>query len=315
MARETKVGLLAGLAFIICFAVILSNRGDRDPYSVSIPGYTTEARNADRPATGLTALPVQGAAPRPALPYPATAVSILGDAGGDVPARGGSTRDPGASEVASREVTHNGTNWPPAGGAGGPGADGGPAATHVHSTAAVPTPNPAGSLPASLPAKPASDGPHRTYTVTHGDTLSKIAATQYGNKSGGMVKAILDANKDVLKEADVLPVGVRLNLPAAPPAAAGARSASINPPVKSPARTAERQKPAAGRGGEPIWYQVKRGDRYYNIAREQLGDGSRWQEIHDLNKDKWPDPGLIREGVRIKLPQLATSKAGSERRP
>ena len=27
MARETKVGLIAGLAFIICFAVILSNRG------------------------------------------------------------------------------------------------------------------------------------------------------------------------------------------------------------------------------------------------------------------------------------------------
>ena len=29
MARETKVGLLAGLAFIICFAIILSNRGQR----------------------------------------------------------------------------------------------------------------------------------------------------------------------------------------------------------------------------------------------------------------------------------------------
>ena len=27
MAGETKVGLLAGLAFIICFAVILANRG------------------------------------------------------------------------------------------------------------------------------------------------------------------------------------------------------------------------------------------------------------------------------------------------
>ena len=27
MARETKVGLLAGLAFIICFAIILANRG------------------------------------------------------------------------------------------------------------------------------------------------------------------------------------------------------------------------------------------------------------------------------------------------
>ena len=31
MARETKVGLLAGLAFIICFAIILANRGRQDP--------------------------------------------------------------------------------------------------------------------------------------------------------------------------------------------------------------------------------------------------------------------------------------------
>ena len=35
MARETKVGLLAGLAFIICFAVILANRGANGP-----PGLT-----------------------------------------------------------------------------------------------------------------------------------------------------------------------------------------------------------------------------------------------------------------------------------
>ena len=33
MARETKVGLLAGLAFIICFAILLANRGRQDPPS------------------------------------------------------------------------------------------------------------------------------------------------------------------------------------------------------------------------------------------------------------------------------------------
>ena len=31
MARETKVGLVVGLAFIICFAVILANRGRQRP--------------------------------------------------------------------------------------------------------------------------------------------------------------------------------------------------------------------------------------------------------------------------------------------
>ncbi len=50
------------------------------------------------------------------------------------------------------------------------------------------------------------------------------------------------------------------------------------------------------------WYQVKKGDRYTSIAREQLGDVSRWQAIFELNREKFPDPNRIREGVRIRLP-------------
>jgi hypothetical protein len=41
-----------------------------------------------------------------------------------------------------------------------------------------------------------------------------------------------------------------------------------------------------------------------SIAREQLGDAARWKELHLLNRDKFPDPGRIREGVRIKLPAV-----------
>ena len=36
MARETKVGLLAGLAFIICFAIILANRGRQEPVATQL---------------------------------------------------------------------------------------------------------------------------------------------------------------------------------------------------------------------------------------------------------------------------------------
>jgi hypothetical protein len=50
------------------------------------------------------------------------------------------------------------------------------------------------------------------------------------------------------------------------------------------------------------------------IAREQLGDVRRWREIYELNKDKFPDPQFIREGVRIKLP-AAPVGAGEEERP
>ena len=37
------------------------------------------------------------------------------------------------------------------------------------------------------------------------------------------------------------------------------------------------------------WYQIKKNDRYTSIAREQLGDASRWREIYQLNKDTFPD--------------------------
>ena len=50
------------------------------------------------------------------------------------------------------------------------------------------------------------------------------------------------------------------------------------------------------------WYQICRGDNLVGIARQELGDPSRWEELRDMNKDRFPDPRLIREGVLIRLP-------------
>jgi nucleoid-associated protein YgaU len=33
-----------------------------------------------------------------------------------------------------------------------------------------------------------------------------------------------------------------------------------------------------------------------------LGSAARWMEIAELNKDIFPDPAMIRYGVRIRLP-------------
>ncbi|MEK7756839.1 MAG: LysM domain-containing protein, partial [Planctomycetota bacterium] len=62
------------------------------------------------------------------------------------------------------------------------------------------------------------------------------------------------------------------------------------------------------------WYQVKKNDRYASIAREQLGDAGRWRELHELNKDKFPNPQSIREGVRIKLPAAKVLASAEGRR-
>lgn len=49
-------------------------------------------------------------------------------------------------------------------------------------------------------------------------------------------------------------------------------------------------------------YTVKSGDCLWNIAKKQLGDGSRWKEIHDLNRDKISNPNLIHAGLVLVMP-------------
>lgn len=50
-------------------------------------------------------------------------------------------------------------------------------------------------------------------------------------------------------------------------------------------------------------YTVQRGDNLWDIARRQLGDGSRWGEIYKLNADAiGNNPDMIFSGTELKLP-------------
>lgn len=49
-------------------------------------------------------------------------------------------------------------------------------------------------------------------------------------------------------------------------------------------------------------YTVSKGDSLCAIARKLLGDGGRWKEIYDLNRDKVSNPNLIRVGQVLAIP-------------
>lgn len=49
-------------------------------------------------------------------------------------------------------------------------------------------------------------------------------------------------------------------------------------------------------------YTVKQGDCLWTIAKKHLGDGSKWKEIYNLNKDIISNPDLIQVGQILKLP-------------
>jgi nucleoid-associated protein YgaU len=72
--------------------------------------------------------------------------------------------------------------------------------------------------PASPPATPSSASPNvadreKTYTVVAGDTLSKIAQREYGDASDW--KRIYEANKDTIKNPDLIYPGQTFKIPGA----------------------------------------------------------------------------------------------------
>lgn len=49
-------------------------------------------------------------------------------------------------------------------------------------------------------------------------------------------------------------------------------------------------------------YTVQKGDSLWNIAKKHLGDGAKYTEIYNLNKDKIKNPNLIDPGQVLTLP-------------
>jgi nucleoid-associated protein YgaU len=320
MARETKIGLLAGLAFIICFAIILTNRGQRPEL-----GRVTVAPTG--PSDSFTASPqfsnpqntVPGGEPRETeYPFRSIPQSVA-------PRNGGLPGTDAAERPEPNGVRHATS--------AGQIEESSPGVAH-RSAAQLseylglsdpPSGNGRASNVTTLPqqAQPGRPHPERSkghdsakaagYTVVPGDTLSKIAAKFYGKKSQAAVRAIFDANRGVLASPDRLQPGMTLVLPSltsAPPL----RSTPSLLGTRDPAAvttggsiSSEQAPPASAQDPSFRWYQIQDGDRYISIARDQLGDASRWQELFELNKDRFPDPGRIRVGVRIKLPAAETA--------
>lgn len=387
MARETKVGLIAGLAFIICFAVILANRGQTRPLPygaaadrvVSNLPSTTQATGPRSRGSSESAAPlgIRSAPNRVDRPASVTSPKIVRDRANPVPSgnppptgtevvwptaaepgdgrssepRTNPARQPTSQEDRFADASRLSAALPPSGVHPASNSAVGDsnreellnelrlneerraadrieriaerdARSHV---ANIPVNGADGSAGrrASEPAPLVASG--KRYVVAAGDSLSSIAARYYGSKSKGIVSAIVEANRGVIADPDRLSAGVELVLPelSAPAAKHPSKQDRIDesPPIKSGPRPAERfarapEKVASDRSDtaqKTRWYQVKRDDRYMSIARTQLGDSARWKELYELNKDRFPDPAKIREGVRIKLPPGTTTLAEARR--
>jgi len=338
MAQETKVGLLAGLAFIVCFAVILTNRGNERFNNENLgarpdlPPVHSEPQQRQTPDTSRIVQSDPGAPravwqrrpdARDAVQESDPTTATRPDAGTPLKPEGylanRGIADSNADHTwtsASRDRLERRLDELAAEVNRQRRADS--ADTHERAGAAAdlsrPWTDPV-SPPGVLSAESArqrADQRDLQYTVVSGDSLSKIARLFYGTGSRTVVNAIFDANRAVLPGVDQLRAGLKITLPTVA-GIDGPRGVSAHPAPPSPAagQNVHRREESGPR--DTRWYEIQKNDRYAKIAREQLGDESRWREIFELNKDKFPKPDMIRPGVRIKLPSRRVASAGSGR--
>jgi LysM repeat protein len=85
----------------------------------------------------------------------------------------------------------------------------------------------------------------------------------------------------------------------------GTKTVTIQPaptPAETPTATVEQPQRETSQAPQQATYTVKSGDCLWNIAKKYLGDGSRYNEIYELNKDKITNPNLIYPNQVLTLP-------------
>jgi len=282
MTRETRIGLLVGLAFIVMFGLVLSELTGTNEPAASPP----QARLDEVMTEGWSPIISEPVEVEPAdiivSEAPVDREAMLGEAT-IVSSLVGPAPSP-ASEIVQ---------------------------TRMQDRQAIPAPAVAMAAP-----------PQQTYTVAPGDSLAKIARTVYGPAHEGEYRRIFEANRGVLSDESIVQVGQELLIPPledAPQVAAASRQVRQAAPQPYREMDAEqleayflaaRDEPAAParvvtqRAPSGRVYVVKSNDNLTKIARRLLNDGSRdaVMKIYNANRDKLSSPNVLPVGVELRIP-------------
>jgi len=390
MTKETKIGLLVGLAFIILFAVILSEKGARRGADSSM---IADADHARQPA-GPNATPLKHDG-RVAVEEQLVPI---------IEAPGGPTAPVHESPIKDNKLTQavpsDGTALPPlpawlldklnySAAPAGEGAENVPVAdaataeapinptpilvdaapdrtskdapteARTISVASVPAPttnepipdNALGDTPTITRSAPRKPRVIKTiHVVKPGECLGKVAALYYGRSTAARARAIFEANRDILTDINSVRANDALKIPElddtgsvfepAPQFAAAAitpsRTSKKNSEVRIPRSIGQEARRPSGRSGSRHatnatarkkvartatspssrtrrfrWYEVRSGDSLSAIARRELGNEKRFNELYRLNRDRLEDKHRLKPGIRLRLPLIANSTAMS----
>lgn len=331
MTRETKIGLLVGLAFIILFGIILSEKGSgrdqltttpiaaRDPVIELVPSTDPQQfklLQANRPT--------QDATPNAAADQPQPA----------------NRPDPEKAKPADRPSEL------------APKMKDLVAPPPTKALAQIPASSPAGTKP--TPDNPqmagkiklvAAKGPAPVIAVHHvepGETLAGICQIYYPGRAYNMVKVVMQANG--ITRPERLRAGQSLKLPADQPAPPTALTAAKSPAAPSrkpillsltetgpvaftpadPARPQVAYKAVMPHPSSQVarrsaqWYTVQTHDTLSKIAKKFYGRESAWTWLYKHNRDVIRNPHMLRDGLRIRVPNPPPDTVlavGTARRP
>jgi LysM repeat protein len=153
----------------------------------------------------------------------------------------------------------------------------------------------------------------KLYTWREGDSYRLVSNTYYGDWK--LLTLLRDANagREDLQPGDRIMVPVYADASVPPAAEGNGTIADVEPqaapvveqPVAKPAKketkaAASNTKSAAAKTTGGKVHVVKSGESLWTIAKKELGDGSRWKEIQQLNGLAKPE--AIKVGMKLKLP-------------
>jgi nucleoid-associated protein YgaU len=344
MTRETKIGLLVGLAFIIVIGILLSDHmtstteppkaplsvaGNNVRESVMSPGAAPAVAAVGTPGvvapnqtvlTGADIAAPQPAAPQliqigPGQPQAQSQSPIVVQ---QAPIQQASLQQipvqvsPGVPQPAQPPVTIADAPvivTPPS----------------QRQAAAHPLQQTAGRLgeeivgvgePSNAPPQPTGPtpvpmAPLREYKAQADDTLSKLAGRFLGGNTKANRDAIVRVNPTLQQNPDKIVAGRTYVIPPTP---GGDTTAAVPAPAPPVARTPAAQAVASARQPAPEtgnfqWYTVKENENLWKIAAEQLGSGNAWTQIRDLNPDVLKGEDRLKANMRIRIPNKPVASA------
>ena len=138
-----------------------------------------------------------------------------------------------------------------------------------------------------------------THKIRSGDTLSSVAEMYYGHQK--YADLLVRTNPEITNP-DRLRIGQVIRIPPSPD-----HTIATHPATDPLVNTGASTKKGRSRGT----YTVRAGDSFWSIAQEQLGDGKRWNELFELNREATHgDPDRLRLGQVINLPPRERTKTG-----